>query len=194
MKEITNNEMSFVLALFKSPEKDYNAANMAEHLGISRMGALKIAKRLEKENIVKSREMGKAKFYSLGLNSEYVRQYIRFLVKREAEQAHPYVRDWIDEIRKIKPASVAVLYGSVLRKHREAKDVDVLLIITKSQFPMAKKEVMELDKLSDKRIHPMYQSFEDFRQNIKNGNAPLLNAIKGIVAFGDEALMKSLEK
>src|SRR3989338_4216558 len=194
MKEITNNEMNFVLALFKSPEKDYNAANMAEHLGISRMGALKIAKRLEKESIIKSREMGKARFYSLGLNSEYVRQYIRFLLKREAEQAHPYVRVWIDEIRKIKHASVAVLYGSVLRKHREAKDVDVLLIITKSQFPMAKKEVMELDKLSDKRIHPMYQSVEDLRQNIKNGNAPLLNAIKGIVAFGDEALMKSLEK
>lgn len=194
MKEITNNEMNFVLALFKSPEKDYNAATMAEHLGISRMGALKIAKRLEKESIIKSREMGKARFYSLGLNSEYVRQYIRFLLKREAEQAHPYVRVWIDEIRKIKHAGVAVLYGSVLRKHREAKDVDVLLIITKSQFPMAKKEVKELDALSDKRIHPLYQGFEDFRQNIKNGDAPLLNAIKGVVAFGDESLMKLLEK
>jgi len=194
MKEITNNEMNFVLALFKSPEKDYNAANMAEHLGISRMGALKIAKRLEKESIITSKEMGKAKFYSLNLSSEYVRQYLRFLLKREAEQAHPYVRVWVDEIRKIKHARAAVLYGSVLRKQREAKDVDVLLIITKKQFLTAKKEVMELDALSDKRIHPMYQSFEDFRQNIKNGNAPLLNAIKGIVAFGDEALMKSLEK
>ena len=52
MKDITNNEMLFVLSIFKSPEKEYNANNMAKHLGISPMGALKIAKRLEKGDTI----------------------------------------------------------------------------------------------------------------------------------------------
>jgi DNA-binding MarR family transcriptional regulator len=61
MNDITKNEMLFVLNIFKSPEKEYNANNMAEHLGISSMGALKIARRLEEENILISRQIGKAK-------------------------------------------------------------------------------------------------------------------------------------
>ena len=74
MREITNNEMIFVLSIFKSPEVEYNANSIAKKMGISSMGALKIAKRLEKENIIKSKHLGKAKFYNLNLNNDYVNE------------------------------------------------------------------------------------------------------------------------
>jgi len=56
MKGITDNEMRFVLGIFKSPELEYNANSISKLIGISSMGALKIAKRLEKENILVFRE------------------------------------------------------------------------------------------------------------------------------------------
>src|SRR3989338_8954612 len=115
MKDITNNEMSFVLSIFKNPEKEYNTSNIAEILGISPMGSLKIARRLEKENIVKSREIGKARVYQLNLQDAYVMQYIKFLLKREAEQVPAYIKMWVNELRKIKNADAAVLFGSILR-------------------------------------------------------------------------------
>ena len=102
MKDITNNEMRFVLVIFKNPEKEYNTSNIAEILGISPMGALKIARSLEKENIVKSREIGKARVYQLNLQDAYVRQYLKFLLKREAEQSPAYIKIWVNEFRKIK--------------------------------------------------------------------------------------------
>src|SRR3989344_6754701 len=102
MNEITNNEVMFVLNVFKIPETEYNANSISKQMKISSMGALKIAKRLEKENILVSKEFGRARFYKLNFDSEYAKEYIKFLLKREAEQAHHYVKMWLSEIKKIK--------------------------------------------------------------------------------------------
>lgn len=194
MKDITNKEMLFVLTIIKSPEVEYNANSIAKHIGISSMGALKIAKRLEKENILIARKLGKAKFYRLNFNNDYVRQYIKFLFKREAEQSAPYVKVWISEIKKIKKADAAILFGSVLRKHKEAKDIDVALVTDKKRFSKLKKEIEDINLINVKRLHPIYQTKEDFKKNIKKGDKALLNAIKGIVVFGEDKIISLLEK
>lgn len=194
MKDITSNEMIFVLSIFKSPEKHYNANSLAKLMGISRMGALKIAKRLEKERIISSEELGKAKFYKLNLENDYVRAYVKFLLKREAEHAHPYIKVWIEDIRKIKSAVVAILFGSVLRKHKEARDIDVMLMINPKNYRKAQKEISEIDALNTKKIHPMYQTKEDFIKNLKKEDKPLLSAIKGIVVFGEDTIIDSINR
>ena len=192
MKDITNNEMRFVLVIFKNPEKEYNTSNIAEILGISPMGALKIARSLEKENIVKSREIGKARVYQLNLQDAYVRQYLKFLLKREAEQAPAYIKMWVNELRKIKNADAAVLFGSILRS-KEARDIDVLLITSQKRFSKLKKEVENINLINIKKLHPIYQSEKDIKTNINNGDKALLNAIKGIVIFGEDKLIDLLK-
>lgn len=194
MKTITNNEMVFVLSIFKSPEAEYNANSIAKHIGISSMGALKIAKRLEKENIILSRNLGKAIFYKLNFNNDYVKQYTKFLLKREAEQTATYVKVWVSEIKKIKSADAAILFGSVLRKQKEAKDIDVLLIVDKKRFSKLRKEVEDINLINIKRLHPIYQSKEDFKKNIKKEDKPLLSAIKGIIVFGEDLIINLLKK
>lgn len=193
MRDITNNEMFFVLNIFKSPEKDYNASGIAKLLGITPMGSLKIARKLEKENILKSKKIGKAKIYRLNMQNNYVSDYIKFLLKREAEQSPGYIKVWINELKKIKNADVAVLFGSVLRK-KEAKDIDALLITTQKKFSELKKEVENINLINIKKLHPLYQSKEDVRANIKKEDKALLNAIKGIVAFGEDKIIGMLEK
>ncbi len=193
MKNITNNEMLFVLSIFKSPEVEYNASNIAKLIGISPMGALKIARKLENENILTSKELGKARFYQLNINNEYVKQYLIFLLKREAEQAPSYVKVWIKEIKKIKSADIAILFGSILGK-KESNDIDVLLITTQKEFPKLKKEIDNINLINIKKLHPIYQSEEDLKKNIKKKDKTLLNAIKGIVVFGEEKIISLLEK
>lgn len=193
MKKITDNEMLFVLNIFKAPETEYNATSIAKHIGISSMGALKIAKRLEKENILISRELGKAKFYKLNF-SDYVRQYIKFLLKREFEQAPAYIKRWITELKKIKSADSVILFGSVLKKHEEAKDIDVLLVTNKKRFSKLKKEINNINLINIKKLHPLYQTKEDVRENIKKSDKPVLDAIKGIVVFGEDKIISLLKK
>jgi len=193
MKDITANEMDFVLRIFKNPERDYNASSIAKDIGISAMGALKIARRLEKGNILKSKLMGRAIYYTLNIEDDYVQQYIRFLLKREVEQATPHVKRWVTDIRKIKSADSAILFGSVLKKH-EAKDIDVLLITDRKRFAQLKREIEEINLINVKKLHPIYQTREDFKSNIKNEDKVALNAIKGLVVFGEETIIKLVEK
>ena len=193
MRDITNNEMFFVLNIFKSPEKDYNTSEIAKLLGITPMGSLKIAKRLEKENILKSKKIGKAKIYQLNMQNHYVKDYLKFLLKREAEQSPSYIKVWISELRKIKNADVAILFGSILRK-KEAKDIDALLITNQKKFSELKKEIESINLINIKKLHPMYQSKEDVKENIKKEDKALLNAIKGIIALGEDKIIEILEK
>ena len=193
MKDITNNEMLFVLSIFKSPENEYNTSDIAKLLEISPMGALKIARRLEKENILKSKEIGKAKIYKLNMRNDYVREYIKFLLRREAEQSPSYVKVWVNELRKIKNADIAILFGSILRKE-DANDIDALLITDQKRFSKLKKEVENINLINVKRLHPVYQSEKDIKANIKRGDKALLNAIKGVVSFGEERIVDLLEK
>ncbi len=193
MKNITNNEMLFVLSIFKNPEIEFNANNIAKHLRISSMGALKIAKKLEGERIITSNKLGKAKFYKLNLNNDYVKQYLKFLLKREAEQSLPYIKRWITEIKKIKNADCSILFGSILRK-KEAKDIDVLLVTDKKRFSRLTKEVEGINKINIKKIHPVYQTKQDLINNIKKQDNPILNAIKGIVVFGEETAIDIIKK
>lgn len=192
MKDITNNEMMFMLNILKSPEIEYNANSMAKKLGISRMGALKIARRLEKEEIISSKELGKAKFYKLNLEREYVSTYLKFLLKREAEQAHPYIKIWIEDIRKIKSADAAILFGSLLRKHREAIDIDAVIIIKPKKFKKVQKEIEGINEMRTKKLHPIHMAKGDLAKNLKNGNEAMLEAIKGLVVFGEEIIIKEI--
>lgn len=193
MRSITDNEMMFVLSIFKSPKTQYNANSLAQLLGMTRMGALKIARKLEQERIISSQKLGQARFYRINLDNDYARQYLSFLLKMEAEQAHPYIKAWISEIRKIKSADAAILFGSVLRKHKEAGDIDVMLITGQKKFKKLKMEIEEIDEINTKKIHPMYQTKEDFTRNIKNGDKPLLDAVKGICVFGESMIMELMQ-
>ncbi len=192
MSSITKNEMLFILSIFKSPEMQYNANSLARQIKISSMGALKIAKKLEKENVLISRELGKAKFFNLKIENDYVKQYLCFLLKREAEQSSAYVKRWLSEIRKIKNADSAILFGSVLKKEKGANDIDILLITDKARFSKLKKEIEEINLMNDKKLHPIFQTENDFKGNIKKQDKPLLEAIKGIAVFGEDKIIHLL--
>ena len=193
MKDLTINEMRFVLSILKSPEMEYNANNMAVSLDISSMGALKIANRLVKEKILLVKMLGRAKYYRLNIN-EYVSQYLKFLLKREAEQSYPYIKRWIIEIRKIKNADTAILFGSVLSKNESAKDVDVLLITNSKKFTALQTEIEILNKLNDKKIHPIFQTMGDIIKNVHDKDKIVCDALKGIVVFGEDIMVNLYQK
>ena len=189
MKKKQDNEMLFILSILKSPEIEYNANNIAKFMEISSMGALKIAKNLEKEGILSSRNIGRARIYKINFN-DYSRKYIKFLLKREVERASPYIKMWARELEKIKSADAVILFGSVLRKEKEAGDIDALIIVNKKNFNKVKKEVENINQLNEKKIHPLYQTIEDLEKHIREKDKIVLSAIKGIFILGDNKILE----
>jgi len=192
MRNGQDSEMKFILTLLKSPEMEYNSNNIAGAVGISAVGVLKIARKLEKENILTSRKIGKANIYRVNLDSDYARQYIKYLLKREAEKAPPYVRVWIKELKKIKSSDGVILFGSVLRKGEEARDIDALVIVNQKSFKKVKKEIEEINFINLKKVHPIYQTKEDIEQHIKKRQAVVLSALKGMFIFGEDLFLEVL--
>lgn len=194
MKEITDNEIRFILTIFKNPKVRFNANNMSKILDISRMGCLKISKKLEKEGIINLKQLGKARFFSLNLNKDYVKHYVSFLLKREAEKAAPYLKIWINDLKeKITKAEIIILFGSVLKKGSDANDIDVMFVTTQKDFEKLKKEIEEMDIISNKKIHPVYQSIKDLKENIKKGDAVVLNVLKGVIVKGAEDIVEMIK-
>lgn len=189
MDDITKNEMKAVLKILKSPEVMYNANNLAKEIDITSMGTLKILKRLEKEGILISREIGKAKIYHINVENDYARRYVSVILTRERIQSSALIRRWVKEIRKIKRAEMIMLFGSVLTS-KNPNDIDVLLVTDQRRFTKVQEEIKELNKLNVKKIHPVYQSRQDIVKNIKERDGALLNAIKGIIVRGEEMILE----
>ena len=188
MKEITKAEMDVVLTLVKSPEAIYNANSLSKFVGITPMGTLKILKRLEAEKIVKSKKIGKAVTYKVNVEDSYARKYVSLILVREAQSANPLVKRWVTELKKIKNAEVIVLFGSILEKPNP-NDIDTLFITDQKRFQKLQQEIKELADINIKKIHPLYQTYEDSIKNIKKRDKPLLNAIKGIIVIGEEKFL-----
>ena len=188
MKDITKAEMNALLTIVKGPEVLYNANSLAKVIGITSMGTLKILKRLEQENIVKSKRIGKAVTYTVNVEDTYVRKYLSLILLRENKYTKPQVKRWISEVKKIKNADVILLFGSVLEKNNPS-DIDVLLVTNQKRFPKLQEEIREINELNIKRIHPLYQTYDDIIKNIKKRDKPLLNAIKGILVTGEEKFL-----
>ncbi|MBI2112536.1 hypothetical protein HYT52_03310 [Candidatus Woesearchaeota archaeon] len=189
IKEITPAEMNVVLTLVKSPEVVYNANSLSKVIGITSMGTLKILKRLEQEQIVKSRKIGKAVTYKVNVEDPYARKYLSLIFGREAQCANTLVKRWINELRKITKADVIFLFGSVLEK-MNPNDIDALFVTDQKRFPKLQQEIKELNELNIKKIHPLFQTYEDIIKNIRKKDKPLLNAIKGILIFGEDQFME----
>ena len=189
MYEITKAEMKIILTLVKSPEVEYNSNNLAKVVGITASGALKILKRLEKENILVSRKVGKAGIYKINAEEKYARDHVALMLAREKLYALPRVKVWINELKKIKNAQMIILFGSVLRKE-DPGDIDVVFVTDKKRFKKLEEEIEKINKINLKRIHPLYQAFEDIISNIKKEDKPLLSAMKGIVVTGEEKFVE----
>lgn len=193
MKEITENEMHFILAILKTPEQELNARSISKLIGITHMGTSKIAKRLEKECIISSKTIGKAIIYKLNLSKDYVKQYIKFLLQREAEHSNAYLKRWVEELKKLKKAEAIILFGSVIKKGEQANDIDAIIVVRKNNFKSLRKEIEEINIVNTKKIHPIFQTKEDLRENIKSEDKVVLNAIKGIVVSGEENILEALQ-
>jgi DNA-binding Lrp family transcriptional regulator len=186
-----DNDMVLILSVLKRPEIELNANSLAKIIGISSMGALKIAKKLEEQGILTSRQVGKAKILKINFDNNYALQYVKLMLGKEVQKSDPLVKRWISEIHKI--GLPAILYGSVLSK-KEPNDIDVMFIIEKKDFSKIKVLIEEVNLLNPKKIHPLYQTKEDLIANIKKKDKVILNAIKGIVINADDLFISILKE
>jgi DNA-binding Lrp family transcriptional regulator len=188
------NEEKILLLLLKDLFIEYNANNISKEIGITPMGSLKILKKLEKQGLLIGKKMGKSVFYKINLTKEYNKTLMGLLLQKEAESGISRVKRWINELNILDDSAEAgILFGSVLDKE-DYKDVDLMLILNKSQNKSIDKKIERIHDISTKKIHLIRQTENDLLSNLDKRDKVIIELIKkGVILFGYHKIIDLLE-
>ena len=193
---LSNNTFKIINFLIRNLEP-YNINQIARALDLSVGSVHKILKTLEKRNIVNIKELGNAIYYNINLNNnEAVKLGELVLIEgknnilMENKIANIYARDLVKF-----DAKLIILFGSILTKKNEAKDIDVLFIIKhKEQVNEINNFCSEISKIRTKKVNPLIMLEQDFVNNLKNKNKAVQDLIKtGIILKGEDIFLRAIK-
>src|SRR3989344_868461 len=132
MKRLTKKESEALLLLFKDFSTDYNANSLSKQLAITPRGALKILKNLKTQDLLVSKQMGKAVFYKINVKDDYALRLLSLLLMNEAQEK---AARWTEEFKDLaRITETSIVFGSILRNSAAAKDIDILLVFKKKRL------------------------------------------------------------
>lgn len=193
MVSLTQNEAKAINFLIRNFSQKYNINQLSRELKLSPRGIFKILKKLEDLKYLISTKQGNNLFYSINYNSEEAIDTCKFVLSGERQS--PYIRVQINEIKKLKNlVDLAILFGSVLTKEEKANDIDIILIFKEQNFEEIEKKMKEINLLSSKRFHPIYQTRKDFIDNIRKRDKIIISGIKtGLILWGKDLFLEAVK-
>ncbi len=188
---LTEIEKKALLILFKDFTAYFNANSSSKILRISRVGALKLFRRLEAHGLLKSQRIGKAIIYKLRLEDDYVKKLIAFLL---ADEANNFKR-WKAEFKELyKEDRIVMIFGSVLRNYETANDIDLLIAAAISDRPKIQQIVKSKAELLPKKLHTIQLTVPELEDNVRRREATILDIVKtGVVLYGQDEYVEVLK-
>ena len=186
----TKKESEVLLTIFKDFSHYYNANSISKILGISRVGAMKIFRRLLKENIVEYQKIGKSIIYKPKLD-DYACKLIAFLLVDEANN----FKRWKEEFKELfKEGRIILLFGSAVKNYSSAKDIDIMIIAENKDSKEINAVLREKERLLPKKLHAITLTAEDLSGNISGKNKATIDIIKNaIVLYGQDKYVEIIK-
>ena len=193
MHSLTENEAKIVDFLIRNFKERNSINEIGRKLNISPPGAHKILRKLEKIKAVQPEKIGNAIYYKANLNNELGLKLAEYVLSQNELIAYAKVQaDDLNSLHGI--ASSCILFGSVLSKGRDARDIDVMLVVEEKDFKKLHKKLEEIKEMSPKKIHDAVQSREDLVKNIRKNDEVILDIIKkGRILWGSEIIVEAIK-
>jgi predicted nucleotidyltransferase len=195
MVEVTENEKKALKLIFTDFLANYNSYNLRDKLGLSNAGSLKMLRRLEEKGLLTSEKMGNAIFYKPNLENPYLLKLME-LVFLDNSGLSTFVKGWIYDIDSLSPYTKAIfLFGSILKKGKEANDVDVFIILKKSEdYPQLQEMVNQMNENNRLKIHPLFLTKGGFEKKLKEKDKPLVEMVKSCIIVHNPELFVEVLK
>ena len=134
---------------------------------------------------------GKTNTYSINLNwdNPLVEKNLALSLTVEALKNQRWLSNFTELENKV---DFLLLYGSIINSPKEAKDVDILGVVSnKNKFIEIEEFIKKIQKTQMKKIHAINFTPAELKQELENLNKAFLDAIrKGVVLFGQERFIK----
>ena len=193
--KVTENGKKVLKLMFTDFLTSYNSYNIKDKIGLSNAGSLKLLRSLHEKNLLTSNKMGNAIFYKPNLENNYLLKCME-LIFLDHSDLSSFVKGWIYDLDSLAPYTKAVLlFGSILKKGKEAKDVDVCIILKKSEdYGQLQVMVNQMNKSNRLKIHPLFLTEKVFEQKLKEKDKPLVEIVKScVVVHGQELFVEVLK-
>ena len=179
MVSLTEKEREALLILFKDFTIYYNANSLSKELNISHVGCQKILKRLMKDNILNAENIGRSIIYKPRLEDEYVCKLLAFLL---ADETNNKFKRWKEEFKRLSnKGRIIMLFGSILKNDKTAKDIDIMLVIKKEDLREVKNILNEMQKILPKKIHSIELTKQDLINNLKKKDKVMITIVKNAI-------------
>src|SRR3989338_7338361 len=145
---------------------------LAKEIGLSRVGAWKILKKMQSEKLIALSKIGSGKTstYSISLNFDnpLVEKNLALSLTEDALKNQRWVSNFAELENK---TEFLLLYGSIIISPQEANDIDILGVVSsKSRFTEIEESVKNMQKTQIKKIHAINFTPAEFRQELKRPN------------------------
>lgn len=184
MIQSTDNEKKALIILFKDFTSYYNANSLSKEIGISRIGAMKLLKKLENNRIIAGKIIGKSRVYRVNLRDDYVRDLMSFLLSNEANNFNR----WKNEFKELfKDGRIIMLYGSAIIDYSIAKDIDLMVIKEEKESGEIQKIIYKKQKILPKKIHLISLNTEEFFKNLTDKQKAIIDIVKkAVILYGQK--------
>jgi hypothetical protein len=191
MISLTQKERKALLILFKEFTMFYNANSISKVLDMSHVGAQKIFKRLYNNNIIVYQKIGKSIIYKLKIDDDYARELVAFLLVDEANN----FKRWKEEFKDLfKEDRIVMLYGSTIKNYKDAKDIDIMIVMNEKDVKEVNKILNEKQKLLPKKLHAIKLTPNDFLKNLKNKNKAIIDIVKNaVILYGQDKYVEIMK-
>ncbi len=195
MVEITENGKKALRLIFTDFSANYNSNNIREKIKLSNAGSLKLLRSLEKKGVLVSHKMGNAIFYKPPLENSYFLKLME-LIFLDNSNLSSFVKGWIYDISTLAPYTYGILlFGSILRKGKEANDVDVCLILKKGEdYNIVESKIKSMNEQNRLKIHPLYLTRKELEKKLKEKDKPLVDMVKTCVVVHGQSLFVEVLK
>lgn len=149
-------------------------------------------KKLSSQNILISKQLGKAVFYKINFENNYALKLIETLLIAESKEK---AERWINELEEVfRHTESVILFGSIIKNEKKAREIDVILVLNKKKYKEISNFIERKNKILFKKIHEIPQTINDLKENLQKNNKALIDAIKeGYVLHGQDKIIKVIK-
>jgi len=185
---IKDTDKKLTLLLLKDFSRTHTITSLAKEMDMSRVGIWKILKQVESKKIIKLKRIGSGKtstsIITINFDNILTKKSLALYLTEESLSQERW-RTNISDLEK--ETEFIILFGSIIKFIKEAKDIDIVIVAKSGKSIKIQKILDKIQKSEIKKIHNINFTQEELRRELEKKNKAFIEAIKnGVVLFGHE--------
>lgn len=196
METVVNPSKRALLVVLKDLSTRHTTTSLAKELKLTRVGTWKILKKLEHDSLITFNHVGVGKTSTglIALNGDniLVEKMLSLYLTEEA-LVHQRWRVTFAELEKM--TDFLILYGSILHSPKEARDIDLVGMVSSNRFVKVDMVLHKIQKTAIKKVHTILFEKNELMTELEKHNTACIDAIKkGVVLFGQEKFISFMKQ